>query len=130
MILGIDKGTTYTKVSTGTKLKSTIRVYDPTEINLNDKKVVTIEGLGSYFIGEGIRTVTDAKKGSHDNTLPLILTAIAENIKTKDREAVDIVIGLPISEYTREKESIKKLFDLFHNYKVTINNKHYIRKSN
>jgi len=108
MILGIDKGTTFTKTSEGQIIRSTIRENDH-DILIDNKLLVGLSGR-KYIVGERGNYSSDLMKAEHENTKVLIYTMIA---LSKDKKYIDtdLVVGLPIGLYARQKENMKKLID-------------------
>jgi hypothetical protein len=52
MLLGIDKGTTYTKTDKKLCIRSTIRKYKDNDIMLNDEKILFEMGGQKWIVGE------------------------------------------------------------------------------
>lgn len=119
MTIGIDKGSTYTKTSKGVIIKSTVRKFGENDINLNDNLLVEMDGE-KHFIGGNGSFATDLKKAEHDNTKLLTYTSIA---KSFDDEVIktNLVLGLPIGHYSRNKEKMKNLFTNSKVVEITIN---------
>ncbi|MTI67438.1 MAG: ParM/StbA family protein [Firmicutes bacterium] len=109
MILGIDKGSTYTKSSKGIILKSTVRRCYENEIDLNNDNTVVDLFNNKYIVGNTGNYATDLMKAKHNNTKILVYTAIAESFK-EDYIKTKVILGLPIGLYSRNKEQMKKLF--------------------
>jgi plasmid segregation protein ParM len=108
-MLGIDKGTTYTKTDQKICIKSTIREYQESDISLqNDKLILEMENK-KWVIGEKGNYSTDLMKSQHYNTKALVLTAIAQST-TDECIITDIVTGLPIALYSGQKQIMKNLF--------------------
>lgn len=107
MILGIDKGTTYTKSSENKIIRSTIRKFN-NDILFDDKLTVEIFNK-KYIIGEKGNYSTDLMKPMHENTKILVYTMIGLSIMQKYVET-DLVVGLPIGLYARQKQNMKNLF--------------------
>ncbi len=95
MILGIDVGNYYTKVSTGinfiSKVENTpgILVNEPIEINNK-----------TMYLGEG-EFDTEYRKAYKETYLYLLQGAILKASPDKDNK---VVVGLPLSQYKRDKE--------------------------
>lgn len=111
MILGIDKGTTYTKTDKKVCIRSTIRKYKENDIILdNDKIILEIDGQ-KYIIGDKQGNYsTDLMKSQHYNTKVLVLTSAGLSCPDEERIVVDIVTGLPIGLYSSQKEEMKEMF--------------------
>lgn len=108
MTIGIDKGTTYTKDSEGNIIKSTVKVITD-DILLANKLLVEMD-CRKYIIGEKGNFSTDLMKGNHDNTKILVYTLLALGLKDKEYFNDNVVIGLPIGLYGKNKEILKKQF--------------------
>ena len=109
MRIGVDKGSVYTKTK-DIILRSIIRELGNevevkgldtfgTKITINDKR---------YVVGEKGEFATDLLKSQTEATKNLIYTAIALS-KPADMEKIDLVVGLPIGQYTRQKQAMKEL---------------------
>lgn len=129
-ILGVDKGTTYTKTDRGLIIRSTVRTYRKNEVLLdNDKTIVEYEG-NKYVIGEKGNYSTDLMKSQHENTKLLILTTIGLSYPDRFIEA-NIITGLPIALYSSQKRQMKDMLQRDSTHQITINGqKKYIRFSN
>ncbi|MGV8168149.1 MAG: hypothetical protein ACLKAL_11970 [Alkaliphilus sp.] len=108
-IIGVDKGSSYTKTSTGFSVKSTVRELNENDLVLNGSMTIELEGK-KYITGEEGNFATDLSKADHEETKILTLTAIAnsfpgEYIKTS------LVVGLPIGNFSRQKDKMKKIFE-------------------
>jgi len=119
MILGIDVGYTYTKTVTEDKedsFRSTVKA-GAMEIN---KSSITIEYKGDeYTIGEKGAYSVDLNKIEDDTFKLCLYTAIAKNMPT-DCDEVDLVTGLPIAYYSKQKHALKESLegkDVFIKYK-------------
>lgn len=100
MILGVDLGTYSVKTSEKVSFLSKISEYE--SFNDTNKMIINNEQL---YIGEG-EFATDWNKANKDNTMPLLLSAIYRS--TEDR-VNKVVLGLPIKQYKRNRESLKEL---------------------
>lgn len=129
-ILGVDKGTTYTKTDRGLIIRSTVRTYRKNEVLLdNDKTIVEYEG-NKYVIGEKGNYSTDLMKSQHENTKLLILTTIGLSYPDRFIEA-NIITGLPIALYSSQKRQMKDMLQRDSTHQITINGqKKYIIFSN
>lgn len=108
MLVGIDKGTTYTKDNQGNIIRSTI-IENHGGILLDNKIVVDIFGK-SYIVGEKGRYGTDLMKAHHENTKILVYTILG--LSDRNYKIVsDVVLGLPIGMYARQKEEMKAIFN-------------------
>lgn len=100
MILGVDIGTYSVKTSTKVTFFSKFTQEDSfTEINK-----MNIGGV-DYNIGEG-EFSTDWNKSRKDNTLILLYAAIAKSTKDNINQ---IVLGLPVQQYKKNKDTIIEL---------------------
>lgn len=129
-MLGVDKGTTYTKTDKGLIIRSTVRSYRDNEVLLNDNKtIVEYEGK-KYIIGEKGNYSTDLMKSKHENTKLLILTSIGLSFPD-DYISTDIVTGLPIALYSSQKNQMKELLKRNYTHQIIINNQRkYIKFNN
>ncbi|WP_432408536.1 hypothetical protein [Wukongibacter sp. M2B1] len=109
MIIGIDKGSAYTKTSKDVIIKSTVRDLSEDDINLNDSLFIEMDGEEHFVGGEG-SFATDLKKAEHKSTRILTYTAIAKSFE-ETLINTDLVLGLPIGHYSRNKDKMKELFN-------------------
>lgn len=122
MVIGIDKGSTYTKSSKGIILKSTVRPYYDNEVNLNNEMNI-VEIFREKFVVGGIGNYsTDLMKAQHEDTRILTYTAIAKSL---DEEYIktSVILGLPIGLYSKQKSKMKELFKLKELVDIKINGK-------
>lgn len=124
MVIGVDKGTTYTKDSNLNIFKSTVRRYSKDEIILDKNKLVVEFNGEKYIIGETGEYATDLLKAGHEHTQMLVLTAIA-NSSTDEILTTNLVTGLPIGLYSKQKVPMKFLFENTRN-RLNINGKEKI----
>ncbi|MBN4062807.1 ParM/StbA family protein [bacterium AH-315-E09] len=108
-IIGVDKGSAYTKTSTGFSVKSTVRELNENDLILNGSMTVELEGK-KYVIGEEGNFATDLSKADHEETKILTLTAIANSFPGEFIET-NLVVGLPIGNFSRQKDKMKKIFE-------------------
>lgn len=108
-MLGIDKGTTYTKTDRKLCIRSTIRKYRENDIMLHDDKTLFEMDGQKWIIGEKGNYSTDLMKSKHSNTKMLILLAIGLSY-SDDYIVTDIVTGLPIGLYSTQKQMMKSMF--------------------
>jgi len=109
MILGIDKGTAFTKNNKGEIFKSVLRREKINEIDLNNSLIhVGWEGE-NYIVGENGQYETNLDKAHHSNTDILVCTSIAMQSSEQVTKA-KIVLGVPIAEYKKQKEMLKNRF--------------------
>lgn len=99
MILGIDLGNFSIKTSEDMSFISKISEM----ISFNEKSNFVLDGV-NYSIGEG-EFSTDWNKSRKENLLPMLFYSIA---KCSREEINQVVIGLPIQQYKKEKEMLKK----------------------
>lgn len=123
-MIGVDKGTTYTKTDKGLCIRSTIRKYKEDDIILQGDKILLEMNGEKWIVGEKGNYSTDLMKSKHFNTKALILLAIGMSCQD-DYIVTDLVTGLPIGLYSTQKEQMKSIF---HNtsHEVKING---VRKS-
>lgn len=120
-MLGVDKGTTYTKTDKGLILRSTVRAYRENEVLLNeDKTIVEYEGK-KYIIGDQGNYSTDLMKSQHENTKLLILAAVGLSFPD-NFISTEIVTGLPIALYSNQKQQMKDMLRRNFTHQITINN--------
>lgn len=109
MNLGVDKGSMYTK-TINEMFPSIIREVKD-EIGLAELESVgqkiTIQGK-EYIIGGTGDYATDLLKSQQENTKLLVYAAIAKSLERKV-ELADIVVGLPINQYTKQGEAMKEM---------------------
>lgn len=121
-MIGIDKGSTYTKTDKGLCIRSTIRKYREGEIFLHrDVNILEMDGQ-KWVIGEQGNYSTDLQKSQHYNTKALILLTIALTYPDQDYIATDIVTGLPIGLYSSQKQAMKDMLQNTY-HKVNVNGK-------
>jgi plasmid segregation protein ParM len=108
-MIGVDKGTTYTKTDQKICIKSTIREFQENDISLQNDKLLLEMDNKKWIIGERGNYSTDLMKSQHFNTKALILTAIARSTP-EECIITDIVTGLPIALYSSQKQLMKNLF--------------------
>lgn len=92
--------------------------------NVLEQLVVSIDGH-QYFVGELARREGGTRefvkdKVSHDNTLPLLLTAIAL-LALDDYTAPKVVVGLPVSDYKYQARAFEN--KVLGNYRVQLPHK-------
>lgn len=119
--IGIDKGSIVTNSSTGYEILSTVRLLGEDEISLDQNKTVVEFDGKKYVIGENGNFSTDLMKAEHENTPILVYTAIAQSFESNHIET-NLVLGLPIRLYARNKEKMKNLFH-GQSKSITINGK-------
>ncbi|MBN4074422.1 MAG: hypothetical protein COA82_01115 [Alkaliphilus sp.] len=108
-IIGVDKGSAYTKTSTGFSVKSTVREIGENDLILNGSMTVELDGK-KYVIGEEGNFATDLAKADHEETKILTLTAIAKSFEGEFIKT-NLVVGLPIGNFSRQKDKMKKIFE-------------------
>ena len=112
MILGVDLGTYSVKTSTKVSFLSKISEIE----SFTDKNKLEINGE-TLYVGEG-EFSTDWNKANKDNTIPLLLSAI---YRSTDDRVNKVVVGLPIKQYKRNKDSLKSL--ILNSRYATVNGK-------
>lgn len=125
-MLGFDKGTTYSKLSNEFIIKSTLKEVDDHDVILDNKNILEYEGH-KYIIGETGEYSTDLMKSQHQNTLLLLLASLGLNSKDEYIEE-EIVTGLPIGLFSKQKEQMKELFRPGEFHRIKINGKKKIIK--
>lgn len=116
---GFDKGTTYTKDSNGFIIKSTVKEIGEHEVILDNKNILEYNGK-KHIIGEAGGYSTDLMKSEHENTLLLFLATMGLS-NTDDYIEENIVTGLPIAHYSKQKGKMKELFKPGELHRITIN---------
>ncbi len=101
-ILGDDLGHYYSKSSNLVILES--KVSKSNNDNLNKHDVLRIDGE-SYYLGEGIRD-TNFRKIEKQNLIQLLFGLISLSTTDKFNE---VIVGLPLSQYKKDKETLKQL---------------------
>lgn len=109
MVIGVDRGTTYTKTDKGISIKSTLRKLNVHDIIDDDVIVTEIDGQ-RWVVGEAGCYETDLMKSEHFGTRILTLTAIALSYPYDDYITTDLVTGLPIGLYSKQKQSMRNMF--------------------
>lgn len=129
-MLGIDKGTTYTKTDKGLLIRSTMRSYRDNEVLLDDDKTIVEYEGAKYVIGEKGNYSTDLMKSEHENTKLLILAAVGLSVPD-NFITTNIVTGLPIALYSSQKNQMKELLRMNYTHQIKINDQNkLIRLSN
>ncbi len=101
MIVGIDVGNYSLKTSENINIKSLVS----TEENILGSKIILEYDDQRLIIGEG-EFETELNKSSKENFLPLLITGIALSSKDTFNQ---VVCGLPINQYKRNKKTIEDL---------------------
>lgn len=101
MIIGVDAGYYATKTSEGVLFLSRISTK---ENIISENNVVTLDNK-QYTVGEGEMTF-ELNKINHEITKVCILYALARSSEDTD---FDIVTGLPIGLYSKQKEELKMM---------------------
>lgn len=102
MILGVDLGTHSVKTSTKVKFLSKYTTGE----SFSESNQIQING-SLYNIGEG-EFSTDWDKSRKENTLPLLYAAI---YKSTEDCANEIVLGLPVQQYKKNRDSLIELIN-------------------
>jgi len=109
MVIGVDRGTTYTKTDKGISIRSTLRKLNVHDIIDDDVTVTEIDGQ-RWVVGEAGCYETDLMKSEHFGTEILTLTAIALSRPYDEYIYIDLVTGLPIGLYSKQKQAMKEMF--------------------
>lgn len=119
MIIGVDKGTTFTKDSNYNNIKSTVKQVNSNDILIDQNTIQLTYKNTTYIIGENGNYETDLTKSKQANTLLLILAMLSQY---EDRYLdTNIVTGLPIGLYSSQKEEMKNMIQGSHD--IIINNR-------
>lgn len=102
MIIGIDLGNFSVKTSEKFSFISKIKEG----VSFTEKNNFTLDGI-NYSIGEG-EFSTDWNKSRKENLLPMLFYSIA---KCSIEDINQVVIGLPIQQYKKEKEGLKRYIE-------------------
>lgn len=116
MILGIDVGYSDTKDNKGYKFKS---AYSLNDRSIAGARLLTING-NDYYPGTGVMT-SDVDKTSTDLNMVCTLYDIIKN-NAKD---VYLVVGLPIGQYSEQKDKLKESILSYNKCSVIYDNKPY-----
>ena len=100
MILGVDLGNFSVKTSEKFSFISKMKEG----VSFTERNNFILEGI-NYSIGEG-EFSTDWNKSRKENLIPMLFYSIAKCSKDSINK---VVIGLPIQQYKKEKESLKRL---------------------
>lgn len=114
MILGVDLGNFSVKTSEKIRFISKVSERE----TFDEKNTFSIDGV-KYTIEDG-EFVTDWNKSKKENTIPLLYYAIA---KSTEDNLNQIVLGLPIQQYKKEKENLKALIENNKIKEIVIENK-------
>lgn len=105
-ILGIDNGYHYTKTSDNVMFASTIKKGKDIDIN-KDTIQVRINGI-DYVVGEDNgEYVADNNKIDSKVTEICTMTAIAKSFSNQNLVETNIVAGLPVNYYSKQKDDFK-----------------------
>ena len=113
-ILGLDNGYNFTKTSERVRICSTIQegVDD-----INDVIQVTIESTNKkYIVGEpNGKYIADADKLKTQDNIEVLkittLTAIGMSYPTEKFIEVNLVVGVPVGYYSKQRENFKELME-------------------
>lgn len=124
MIIGVDRGTAYTKNSLGDVFKSTVRKHRETDIHLDPQKHIVVDYKGEkYVIGEDGNYQTNLQKSSNEHTKLLVLVSLAR-ATNESFAKFKMITGLPIARYAQEKKLMKSIFDKNEIHAITVNGEH------
>lgn len=126
MIIGVDKGTAYTKTSELISFKSTIREYSKNELDFSQDKTIVEYNKRKYVIGGSGKTNTNLFKSEQEETKLLVLAGIALSYPSDTRVETHLVTGLPIGRIGYERDNMKRLFQYTNNTLLVNNQKHII----
>ncbi len=102
MIIGVDLGNCSAKTDQRVSFLSKVSE----EESFNEENLVIYEGQ-KLLVGEG-EFATDWNKSLKPNTLPLLYTALA---KSSLEDVFEVVLGLPIEKYKKNKDVLKELIE-------------------
>ncbi|WP_010295813.1 ParM/StbA family protein [Clostridium senegalense] len=111
MLIGIDLGNYSVKTSERVSFFSKISEIE----SFKDINEVIYEG-NRIYVGEG-EFSTDWNKSLKDTTLPLLFTALAKSSKDN---IFQVVLGLPIQQYKKNKYNLKNLIEGNRGKSITI----------
>lgn len=103
MLVGADLG--FYEVKTSTKEHFVSKISEGTGFSVGNEIIINGKKL---TIGEG-EFQTNYQKSKKENTLPLLFSALAMSHKTE--QIYQVVVGLPIQQYKRDKDSLKSLIE-------------------
>lgn len=103
MIIGVDLGNYGVKTS---ERKSFLSKVSEIENSFNNENLVCYENE-RIFVGEG-EFSTDWNKAAKETTLQLLYTALA---RSSDEQFFQVVVGLPIEQYKKNKLVFKELIE-------------------
>ncbi len=110
-MLGVDKGSTYTKTDKNVCIRSTLRKFRENDVNLdNDRVMIELDGQ-KFIAGDKGNYSTDLMKSQHFNTKAFVLLAIGLSYPQDEWITTDIVTGLPIGLYSSQKQLMKETFN-------------------
>lgn len=110
-IIGVDKGSIFTNTSKGFEILSTVKRLDIDDIRIGAGQLVVKIDDSEYLLGEKGNFATDLMKADQINTPILTYGSIAKSFKDNDRIKTNLVLGLPIKLYSRNKVRMKELFE-------------------
>jgi plasmid segregation protein ParM len=123
MIIGLDNGYMYTKSSEGVMFMSTLKKGKDIDIN-KDTLQVNIDGE-DYIVGSVDGSlVADNNKIDSLVTEVCTFTAIAKSLPDSTFIEAEIVVGLPVSYYSKQKDAFKEKLLNYGMKRVKIGNHH------
>ncbi|MBU5227876.1 ParM/StbA family protein [Clostridium senegalense] len=111
MLIGVDLGNFGVKTSERVSFFSKISEIE----SFTDNNEIIYEG-NRIYVGEG-EFSTDWNKSLKDTTLPLLFTALAKSSK---ENIFQVVLGLPIQQYKKNKYNLKDLIEGNRGKSITI----------
>lgn len=120
-MIGVDKGTTYTKTDKQLCIRSTIRKFQENDIILNEDKILFEMDGQKWIVGEKGNYSTDLMKSKHLNTKIMVLLTLGMSFPD-EYIITDLVTGLPIGLYSTQKQYMKSMFHNT-NFEIKINGK-------
>lgn len=123
MILGLDNGYMYTKTSENVMFMSTVKRGKDIDIN-KETLQVNIDGI-DYIVGsEDGSLVADNNKIDSIVTEICTFTAIAKSFPESTFIEVEVVVGLPVNYYSKQKDAFKQKLLSYGTKRVKIGNNH------
>lgn len=124
MKIGLDNGYMFTKTSEGIMFTSTYKKGKDIDIN-KDTLQVNIDGI-DYIVGsdDGALVADNNKIGSPVTEI-CTFTAIAKSFPDKTFIEAEVIAGLPVSYYSKQKDEFKEKLLSYGQKRIKIGNHHY-----